>query len=1070
VFVAAEPDTTDPSVSITSPLNGSTVIETINVDVNATDNVGVSYVELYVDGTFFASDTSSPYQFAWDTTLYPNGLYALMARAYDIPGNSADSADVVVDINNPPDTTPPTISNIQISDLTYMSATVTWDTDEPAMSATVTWDTDEPADGWIEYGLDANYGFSEEDLTFVTSHSMTLTALNADTLYHFRINSADSSGNPSVSNDGTFVTSAAPRPPEEGPGGPILIISTASNPFSTYYAEILRTEGFNAFTVAYLSSISSATLDDYDIVILGEMPLSSAQVTMFGDWVDAGGNLIAMRPDKGLADLLGLTDQSSTLANAYLLVDTSAEPSAGIVDQTIQFHGVADIYTVSDASILATLYSDATTATSNPAVTLRNIGTNGGQAAAFTYDLARSVVYTRQGNPAWAGQNRDGVGPIRSNDLFFGAASFDPQPNWIDLDNVAIPQADEQQRFLANLILYMNFDKKPLPRFWYFPRGEKAVVIMTGDDHGRGGTAGRFDNYIANSPAAGVVDNWECIRSSSYIYPDTPITDQQVAAYTIAGFDIGLHVLIGGYGCQNWTTPSELDSDYDDQLASLSAAFPSLPPPSSVRTHCVVWSDYVTQPKVELNHGIRLDTNYYYWPSEWAADRPGLFTGSGMPMRFADVNGAMIDVYQAATQMTDESGQSYPFTIDTLLDRALGPEGYYGAFTANMHTDNPGSWRSEAIVNSALSRDVPIVSGRQMLEWLDGRDTSYFDSIVWDGNSLDFTVTVGVGANGLQVMLPATTAAGALINITHDGNSIPYTIETIKGVGYAFSSVVDGAYQAVYGTDITLPVISNVTADSITYSSATVMWDTDEGADGQIEYGTVSGSYPNSSILDTNLVTSHSIPLSGLDSNTTYFYRVTSADQFGNVAVSDEFSFATPAVQTGGQTILTTQSPEIIDLWTNPSFGGEQGVRFFADVDGYITAIRFWKSPSETGLHTGTIWDSSGQVLTSVTFENETVSGWQEQALPAAFAITANTEYLVSVNSGNGYYVITTDVFDTEIVNGNLHAIAGGNGRYGPAGTYPTRTYSNSNYFRDIVLCSKSNRILVAIWIGTAFQ
>ena len=69
-------------------------------------------------------------------------------------------------------------------------------------------------------------------------------------------------------------------------------------------------------------------------------------------------------------------------------------------------------------------------------------------------------------------------------------------------------------------------------------------------------------------------------------------------------------------------------------------------------------------------------------------DRPGLFTGSGMPMRFATSTGAFIDVYQATTQMTDESGQSYPFTIDTLLDRALGPEGYYGAFTANLHTDN----------------------------------------------------------------------------------------------------------------------------------------------------------------------------------------------------------------------------------------------------------------------------------------------------------------------------------------------------------------------------------------------
>ena len=47
----------------------------------------------------------------------------------------------------------------------------------------------------------------------------------------------------------------------------------------------------------------------------------------------------------------------------------------------------------------------------------------------------------------------------------------------------------------------------------------------------------------------------------------------------------------------------------------------------------------------------------------------------------------MIDVYQAATQMTDESDQTYPFTPNTLLDNALGPLGYYGAFTANMHTD-----------------------------------------------------------------------------------------------------------------------------------------------------------------------------------------------------------------------------------------------------------------------------------------------------------------------------------------------------------------------------------------------
>ena len=55
----------------------------------------------------------------------------------------------------------------------------------------------------------------------------------------------------------------------------------------------------------------------------------------------------------------------------------------------------------------------------------RRVGTHGGHAAAFTFDLARSIVYTRQGNPAWSGQERDGIAPIRSDDLFFGAAAGD---------------------------------------------------------------------------------------------------------------------------------------------------------------------------------------------------------------------------------------------------------------------------------------------------------------------------------------------------------------------------------------------------------------------------------------------------------------------------------------------------------------------------------------------------------------------------------------------------------------------------------------------------------------------
>ena len=285
----------------------------------------------------------------------------------------------------------------------------------------------------------------------------------------------------------SFTTAAPPPPPpDEGPGGPILVISNAANPFSRYFAEILRAEGLNEFTATDISNVTPAILNAHDVAILGDGPLSPAQAQMLSDWVQAGGNLIASRPDPQLAGLLGLTPAGSPLSNEYLKVDTASGPGAGIVGQTIQYHGAADRYTLSGAQEIATLYSDATTATSNPAVTMRSVGSNGGHAAAFTYDLARSIVETRQGNPAWSGDERDssvgGNQLIRSDDLFFGAKTGDVQPDWVDLNKVAIPQADEQQHLLANLIEQMNLEQKPLPRFWFLPRRHEGG---SGDDRRR---------------------------------------------------------------------------------------------------------------------------------------------------------------------------------------------------------------------------------------------------------------------------------------------------------------------------------------------------------------------------------------------------------------------------------------------------------------------------------------------------------------------------------------------------------------------------------------------------------
>ena len=142
----------------------------------------------------------------------------------------------------------------------------------------------------------------------------------------------------------------------------ILVVTNAANPFSQYYTEILHTEGLNEFDTVDVSSVSNSTLASYDVVLLGQTALTSQQVTTLSNWVDAGGILVAMRPDKQLTGLLGLNDAGSTLSEGYLLVNSATVPGAGIVDQTIQFHGTADRYTIGTASSLATLYTNAATA------------------------------------------------------------------------------------------------------------------------------------------------------------------------------------------------------------------------------------------------------------------------------------------------------------------------------------------------------------------------------------------------------------------------------------------------------------------------------------------------------------------------------------------------------------------------------------------------------------------------------------------------------------------------------------------------------------------------------------
>ena len=109
-------DTQNPSVSITSPSKNSTVKGLVNIAVSASDNTGVTKVELFAGSTQVGTaDTIPPYNFTWDSTQKADGSVTLTAYAYDAADNQGNSGSHPVNVDNvadpgPTDTTPPTVS------------------------------------------------------------------------------------------------------------------------------------------------------------------------------------------------------------------------------------------------------------------------------------------------------------------------------------------------------------------------------------------------------------------------------------------------------------------------------------------------------------------------------------------------------------------------------------------------------------------------------------------------------------------------------------------------------------------------------------------------------------------------------------------------------------------------------------------------------------------------------------------------------------------------------------------------------------------------------------------------
>ena len=196
-------------------------------------------------------------------------------------------------------------------------------------------------------------------------------------------------------------------------------------------------------------------------------------------------------------------------------------------------------------------------------------------------------------------------------------------------------------------------------------------------------------------------------------------------------------------------------------------------------------------------------------------------------------------------------------------------------------------------------------------------------------------------------------------------------------------------------------------------------------------------------------------PSAALAEGTTYTANLTAATSTLGAAMAPvSWSFSTLPVPV---TIFAANAtPSTVQVSSTTAI--EVGMKFHSTVNGQVVGVRFYKGTANTGTHLGHLWSSSGTLLATVTFANETASGWQTARFSNPVNITANTNYVVSYLAPVGRYAQNTSGFNAEQgtgqVRGNRNSLFNGNGVYRntTTGAFPNNSsLTSNNYWVDVL-------------------
>ncbi|WP_417563765.1 DUF4082 domain-containing protein [Microbacterium sp.] len=401
-----------------------------------------------------------------------------------------------------------------------------------------------------------------------------------------------------------------------------------------------------------------------------------------------------------------------------------------------------------------------------------------------------------------------------------------------------------------------------------------------------------------------------------------------------------------------------------------------------------------------------------------------------------------------------------------------GATGVAVGSTVSATLDSAASAASIAVSNAGAA-----IAGKTSLS-ADGKTATFIPSEPLP-EAADLVVTVSgiVGTNGgagADRSWSFTTAGAAAQDVVTMFNGTPTSATTATDdsdsvvLGMSFTTSTPGQVRALRfykatgntgthvgwlwgggSTPLATVTFTGETASGWQRAVLSTPVDISPGQTYTVSYLAPNGNYTYKGGAFASPVTSG--PLTATSpANGTYLYgssgRPTSSFNSTNYFVDVEF---VPTVSGVAQTLFDTSTPTTAA--ESDTSAVELGTAFTVSAVGEVTAIRFYKGPGNSGTHVGTLWTADGTALATVTFTDETDTGWQRAALSTPVEVSPGQTYVVSYLAPAGHYASQNNYFASPVVKGNITGVATQNGRYlyTSTGGFPTQSIGARAYFVD---------------------